>query len=86
MIYTIIQADVEGTSIPPIVRYKSAGSAHLKRHGWTQDQAARHFNVTVSYLCRVLNGQLKSQRLVRAVMALGPNPLPSKRTSYSTAA
>lgn len=59
---------------------------YLKKHGWTQGQAARRLNVTESYLCRVLNGHLSSQRLVRAILALGTNPSPRKAPSYSRAA
>jgi len=59
---------------------------HLKKHGWTQGQAASHLNVTESYLCRVLNGQMKSQRLFRAVMNLGRNPTPKKTPNYAAAA
>jgi hypothetical protein len=77
---------IRNTELHILYMHLNEAKSHLKRHGWTQDQAARHFNVTVSYLCRVLNGQLKSQRLVRAVLALGQNPAPSKRTTYSPAA
>lgn len=59
---------------------------HLKKHGWTQGQAARHLNVTESYLCRVLNGQMQSQRLTQAVLSLGSNPRPNKTPTYTLAA
>lgn len=59
---------------------------HLKKNGWTQGQAARHLNVTESYLCRVLNGQMKSQRLMSAVMGLKSNPRPNKTPTYAQAA
>ena len=51
---------------------------HLKKHGWTQEQAARHLKVTFSYFNRVVNGHLKSQRLLAKILRLGPNPTPSK--------
>lgn len=45
---------------------------HLKSNHWTQQEAAEALNVTLSYLNRVLNGELKSRRLLEAVMLLTP--------------
>lgn len=59
---------------------------HLKKNRWTQEQAARHLNVTQSYLNRVLNGEMKSERLMKAVMSLGMNPNPKKAPAYQLAA
>lgn len=57
---------------------------HLKTNGWTQGQAAIRLNVTESYLCRVLNGAMKSHRLLKAVMGLGKNPQPKKTPNYQS--
>lgn len=53
---------------------------HLKNQGWTQEQAAKRLRVTFSYFNRVLNGHLSSQRLLKRVLELGPNPEPTKAT------
>lgn len=56
--------------------------SHLKTKGWTQRAAAVRFNITESYLSRVLKGELKSQRLLKAIAAIEENPNPTKRPSY----
>lgn len=56
---------------------------HLKTQGWTQEQAAKRFNLTTSYVNRVLNGDLKSRRLISAVLSLGPNPDRKKQPVYT---
>lgn len=50
----------------------NAAKNHLKINHWTQQQAATVLGVTLSYLNRVLNGEMQSQRLLRAVMQLQP--------------
>lgn len=55
---------------------------YLKKHGWTQRQAAAVLNVSESYLCRVLNGHMKSRRLLAAVLRLGNSPRPAKQQPY----
>lgn len=68
----------------PGTKQKTAKS-HLKTHGWTQSQAAQRLGIDQTYLCRVLNGHMKSKRLVSAVMSLGLNPSPKKAPAYSRA-
>lgn len=69
-------------------RYAAEGNATEAAFWEGQAQAleAERLNVTGSYLCRVLNGGLQSERLIRAIMSLRDNPSPKKRPIYSQAA
>ena len=57
-------------------------NAHLKKHGWTQGAVAARFNITTSYVCRVLNGHMNSRTLLEKILTLGPNPQQKKKPTY----
>jgi predicted XRE-type DNA-binding protein len=56
---------------------------HLKNHGWTQREAADVLRVDLSYLNRVINGKLKSKRLIAAIMRLQPSPTAMRKPVYA---
>lgn len=58
----------------PVVQ---AARNHLRRHGWTQADAARELGVSTVHLCYVLTDRRISHRLLRDIHALPENPNPA---------
>lgn len=54
-----------------------AARNHLRRHGWTQVDAARRLGVSTVHLCYVLTDRRVSNRLLIAIRQLPENPIPA---------
>lgn len=51
-----------------------AAKSHLKNYGWSYRSAAPELGVSFEHLCRVLNRQRISRRLVKKVFQLKRRP------------